>query len=67
MNQLKDKGYITRGWIGVQVQPVTPDIADSLGLKQARGALVDSSEANGPATKAGIEAGDVITSMNGEV
>jgi serine protease Do len=66
VNQLKDKGYITRGWIGVQVQPVTPDIADSLGLKQARGAMVDSSQANGPAAKAGIEAGDVITSINGD-
>ena len=35
--QLKDKGYVTRGWLGVQVQPVTADIADSLGMKQARG------------------------------
>jgi serine protease Do len=63
--QLKDKGYITRGWLGVQVQPVTADIADSLGLEQARGAMVDSPQADSPATKAGIEAGDVITSLNG--
>jgi serine protease Do len=62
---LKDKGYITRGWLGVQVQPVTADIADSLGLKQARGAMVDSPQAGSPAAKAGIEAGDVITSVNG--
>ena len=63
--QLKDKGYITRGWLGVQVQPVTADIADSLGLKQARGAMVDNPQAGSPAAKAGIEAGDVITSVNG--
>ena len=63
--QLKDKGYITRGWLGVQVQPVTADIADSLGLKQARGAMVDNPQAGSPAVKAGIEAGDVITSVNG--
>jgi serine protease Do len=63
--QLKDKGYITRGWLGVQVQPVTADIADSLGLKQAKGALVDNPQAGSPAAKAGIEAGDVITSVNG--
>ncbi len=63
--QLKDKGYITRGWLGVQVQPVTADIADSLGLKQAKGAIVDNPQAGSPAAKAGIEAGDVITSVNG--
>ncbi len=63
--QLKDKGYITRGWLGVQVQPVTADIADSLGLKQAKGAMVDNPQADSPAAKAGIEAGDVITSVNG--
>ncbi len=65
VNRLKDKGYITRGWLGVQVQPVTADIADSLGLKQARGAMVDNPQANSPAAKAGIEAGDVITALNG--
>jgi serine protease Do len=63
--QLKDKGYITRGWLGVQVQPVTADIADSLGLKQARGAMVDNPQDGSPAAKAGIMAGDVITSVNG--
>jgi len=64
--QLKDKGYITRGWLGVQVQPVTADIADSLGMKQARGAMVDNPQDGSPAVKAGIEAGDVITAVNGE-
>jgi serine protease Do len=62
--QLKDKGYITRGWLGVQVQPVTADIADSLGMKQARGAMVDNPQEGSPAAKAGIEAGDVITAVN---
>jgi len=64
--QLKDKGSVSRGWIGVQIQPVTPDIADSLGLKKAEGALVAEPQANGPASKAGIESGDVITAVNGE-
>ncbi len=63
--QLKDKGSVTRGWIGVQIQPVTKDIADSLGLKKAEGALVAEPQANGPAAKAGIEAGDVIISVDG--
>ena len=62
---LKDKGYVTRGWLGVQVQPVTTDIADSLGIKQARGAIVDEPQPGSPAAKAGIAAGDVITAVNG--
>ncbi|MGF6309576.1 serine protease Do [Bradyrhizobium sp. i1.8.4] len=64
--QLKDKGAVSRGWIGVQIQPVTSDIADSLGMKKAEGALVAEPQANGPAAKAGIESGDVITAVNGE-
>src|SRR5438270_1279834 len=64
--QLKDKGSVSRGWIGVQIQPVTSDIADSLGMKKAEGALVAEPQANGPAAKAGIESGDVINSVNGE-
>jgi serine protease Do len=63
--QLKDKGSVTRGWIGVQIQSVTPEIADSLGLKTVQGALVAEPQSGGPAAKAGIEAGDVITSVNG--
>lgn len=64
--QLKDKGSVSRGWIGVQIQPVTSDIADSLGMKKAEGALVAEPQKDGPAAKAGIESGDVITSVNGE-
>ena len=63
--QLKDKGYVTRGWMGVQIQPVTAGIADSLGMKKAEGAIVDEPQAGSPAAKAGIEAGDVITALNG--
>src|SRR6185436_1636251 len=64
--QLKDRGTVTRGWIGVQIQPVTRDIADSLGLKNAEGALVAEPQADGPAAKAGIKSGDVITKVNGD-
>jgi serine protease Do len=66
VEQLKDHGTVTRGWLGVQVQAVTPEIADSLDLQQARGALVDQPQAGSPAAKAGIKAGDVITAFNGE-
>jgi serine protease Do len=62
--QLRDKGSVTRGWIGVQIQPVTPDIADGLGLKQATGALVAEPQVDSPAAKAGIQSGDVITSVD---
>ena len=57
---------VSRGWIGVQIQPVTADIADSLDLKTAESAMVTEPQANGPAAKAGIEFGDVITAVNGE-
>lgn len=65
VTQLKDKGTVTRGWIGVQIQPVTAEIAESVGLKEPSGALVADPQANGPAAKAGVEAGDIITSVNG--
>ena len=65
VTQLRDKGTVTRGWIGVQIQPVTPEIADSLGLKKAAGALVSEPQANSPAANAGIASGDVITSLDG--
>src|ERR1700690_4005346 len=65
ISQLKEHGSVTRGWIGVQIQPVTQDIADSLGLKKAEGALVAEPQAGSPAKQAGIEAGDVITAVDG--
>lgn len=64
--QLKDKGQVTRGWIGVQIQPVTKEIADSLGLKKSEGALVAEPQKDSPAVKAGIEAGDVIVTVDGK-
>jgi serine protease Do len=64
--QLKDKGSVTRGWIGVQIQPLTPEIADSLGIKKTAGALVAEPQKDGPAMKAGIQAGDVITAVDGK-
>src|SRR4029078_4199798 len=64
--QLKDRGSVTRGWIGVQIQPAKPDIAHRLGLKNAEGALVAEPQDGSPAAKAGIKSGDVITSVNGE-
>jgi serine protease Do len=66
ISPLKENGVVMRGWIGIQIQPVTEDIADSLGLKEARGALVAEPQAEGPAAKAGIEAGDVILAVNGK-
>jgi serine protease Do len=64
--QLEKGGKVTRGWIGVQIQPVTPDIAESLGLKNAEGALVAEPQADSPAAKAGIQSGDVITAVDGQ-
>jgi serine protease Do len=63
--QLKDHGSVTRGWLGVQIQPVSAGIADSLGMKQAQGAIVDGAQAGSPAAKAGLQPGDVITAVNG--
>jgi serine protease Do len=63
--QLKDTGHVTRGWMGVQIQAITADIADSLGLKKAEGALVSEPQVDSPAAKAGIMSGDVITTIDG--
>ena len=64
ITQLKNKGHVTRGWLGVEVQHVTPDLADGLGLKKARGALVSVPSPGGPADQAGIRRGDVILKIN---
>ncbi len=66
VQQLKENGVVTRGWIGVEIQPVTADIAEDLGLKNASGALVAQAQKNSPAAAAGIKSGDVITSVDGE-
>ena len=58
--QIKEKGSVERGWLGVQIQPVTPEIADALGIDGAKGALVASVMPDSPAAKAGLRQGDVI-------
>jgi serine protease Do len=65
VNQLREKGRVTRGRIGVQIQEVTKEAADSFGLKSASGALVNSVEKGGPAEKAGVEPGDIILKVDG--
>jgi len=64
-DQLKNSGKVTRGRIGVQIQEVTKEVAESLNLPKAQGALVGRVEAGSPGEKAGIEAGDIITKFNG--
>lgn len=66
INDLKTKGSVSRGWIGVQIQPVTKEIAESLGLKSDKGALVAEAQPSGPAAGAGIKSGDVILGVDGE-
>ena len=65
-NQLKSFGKITRGWLGIAIQEMTKDLAESFGMKNTNGALVASVERNGPADKGGLEAGDVITKFDGK-
>jgi serine protease Do len=62
--QLQKNGHVARGWLGVQIQPVTQEIADSLGLKAAAGALISEPQADSPAAKAGLKSGDVIVSVD---
>lgn len=66
MNQLLGKGKVQRGMLGVGIQPVTSDLAKSLGLKETRGLVINSVTPGGPAEKAGIKTGDVILQLNGK-
>ena len=63
---LKEKGFVERGWLGVTVQKVTPEIAESFGLTDRYGALVTDVTKDSPADKAGIQRGDIITKYNGK-
>ncbi len=63
--QLRGKGRVTRGYLGVLIQKVTPEIAESLGMSRARGALVANVSKEGPAEKAGVKVGDVIVEFDG--
>ena len=65
ITDLIEDGNVERGWLGVQIQPVTPDIAESLGLAEQKGALVTEPQADSPALAAGIKAGDVIVDVDG--
>jgi serine protease Do len=66
VGQLKSSGKVTRGWLGVLIQDVTRELGESFGMAQPRGALVARVMPDGPAAKAGLEAGDVILRFNGE-
>ena len=66
VRQLKEKGKVTRGWLGVVVQEVTPELAKSFGLKEGKGALVADAEKGGPADNAAIKGGDIITTFDGK-
>ncbi len=63
---LKENGVVARGWLGVEIQPVTQDLADSLNAKSTTGALVAKDQPNSPALSAGVKPGDIITSVNGD-
>jgi serine protease Do len=66
VDQLQKFGELRRGWLGVSIQNVTDEIAESLNIKPARGALVGKVDPNGPAKAAGIETGDVVVRFNGK-
>jgi serine protease Do len=65
MDQLKNGGKVRRGRLGVGIQEITSDLAKSLGLREVRGVLVNSVDSGGPAERAGVRAGDIITAVNG--
>jgi serine protease DegQ len=66
MEQIVSLGNVTRGWIGIQAQDITPELAESFKLKQAQGALVAGVLKGGPADKAGVLAGDILLAINGK-
>ncbi|MFT4578717.1 MAG: serine protease Do [Nitrospinales bacterium] len=67
LKDLKENGSVTRGWLGVMIQKITPELAKSFGLSQSEGALVGDVIPDGPAFKGGVKRGDVIVRFNGEV
>lgn len=66
VDQIKSQGYVSRGWLGVVIQDVTRELAESFGLKKPHGALISKVLPDSPASKAGFEAGDVILKFNGK-
>ncbi|MFI0471112.1 DegQ family serine endoprotease [Halomonas sp. HMF6819] len=65
-DQLREEGHVNRGWLGVMIQPVSRDLAESFGMDDAIGALVADLDPEGPAAEGGLQAGDVIVGVNGE-
>jgi serine protease Do len=66
INELKNKGTVSRGWLGVNIQNVTEDVAKGLGMKEPYGAIVSGVTADGPAQKSGLKEGDAIIALNGD-
>lgn len=64
--ELQEKGTVSRGWLGVAIQPVTPEVAESLGLSKPAGALIATVTPDSPAAKAGLRQGDVVTAFDGK-
>ena len=66
MEQIIETGGVTRGWFGIEVTDISPELAESLGLKATRGAIVGAIERGSPAEKGGMKLGDVIVAVNGK-
>jgi serine protease DegS len=66
MTQIIEKGYVVRGWLGIEAQDMTPQLAKTLGLEYAQGILIGAVISDGPAANAGLLPGDIVTSVNGE-
>ena len=64
--ELRDKGRVTRGWLGVQIQPLTPELARSFGSKDSKGVLINEVMAESPAAKAGLKPGDILLDFDGK-
>src|SRR5262249_29405536 len=63
--ELRDKGRVTRGWLGVSIQPLTPELARSFGSKDAKGVLINEVMPDSPAAKAGLKPGDILLEFEG--
>src|SRR5699024_4164814 len=64
--QLREGGTVSRGWLGVMIQPVSRDLAESFGMDEPEGALVADLDPEGPAARGGLQAGDIVLEVDGE-